>query len=89
MRKVVVTLPDDVFHAAEKARLESRVKLTRSQFFTVAMNEFLGRQPEREKGLELQEKFFAQEKDGDLEEWVTQASCTALAEIPWEEEPEP
>ena len=88
MAEVVISIPDILFQAAENARLGSRTKLTRSQYFCLALNEYVSRQPEREKNLRGLEEFFAQKKEWDSEDWGVQASLQPLADFPWDEGPE-
>ena len=86
MVKVAITLPDDVFQAAEKMRLEGNAKLTRSEFFRAAVEEYVGRRTSKKESLEELKAFFDSETEDNLNEWVYQASMKTLAEVPWDEE---
>lgn len=73
MVRVAITLPDNVFQAAEKMRLEGNAKLTRSEFFRAAVEEYVQRRTISEENMRKLETFFEQEKEGDLEEWLAVA----------------
>ena len=86
MVRVAITLPDDVFQAAEKMRLESDVKLTRSQFFRAAVEEYVGKRIPTKESLDELEVFFEQDTEDDLNKWVAAAAQYAFdAEDSWEE----
>ena len=86
MVRVAITLPDDVFQAAEKMRLESDAKLTRSQFFRAAVEEYVGRRTPTKESLDELKEFFDQETEANMNEWVYQVSMKTLAKVPWDEE---
>ena len=86
MVRVAITIPEDVFQAAEEMRLRSDGKVTRSEFFRRAVEEYLRRRTPTKENIEKLEAFFDQEKEGDLEEWVVAAAQYAFdPDDSWEE----
>ena len=86
MVRVAITLPDDVFEAAEKMRLGNDCKVSRSEFYRRAVEEYVQRRTISEENMRKLEAFFEQEKEGDLEEWLAVAAQYAFdPDDSWEE----
>ena len=86
MVRVAVTLPDDIFQAAETLRLKNATKLTRSEFYRLVLEEYV----RKEERIRLEKQYIKgyldQPETPEEVEWLLQASLQALTENPWEKD---
>ena len=86
MARVDFILPDDVFEAAEKIRLGGKSALTQSQFYRLAVEEYVRQQIERRLDEQYIKGYLEHPETPEEVEWVMQAGLPVLAENPWEED---
>ena len=86
MARVDFILPDDVFEAAEKIRLEGTSGLTQGQFYRLAVEEYVRQQIEHRLDEQYIRGYLEHPETPEEVEWVMQAGLPILAENPWEED---
>ena len=79
--KTAISIPDEIFREAEQAA--KRLGMTRSEFFTRAVRDFLGIRRERAITASYDEAF----ADGsdDLGQFRVEAARRALLDVEWNE----
>ena len=79
--KTAISIPDEIFREAEQAA--KRLGMTRSEFFTRAVRDFLGIRRERAITLSYDEAF--SDRSDDLGQFRVEAARRALLDVEWNE----